>query len=108
MAVILKFPNSDTTKKADIVDIFVQKIGDKIGLTAEEIATVVNSYRTVHSSLTETFEAPMEIPASISLDERQIDIINKVLAEHMSDLFAFSASLIIGLLAREQVNNRNI
>ncbi|MCK5894477.1 MAG: hypothetical protein KAG53_08765 [Endozoicomonadaceae bacterium] len=107
MGVILEFPGSNT-KKTDIVDKFVRKIGEKTGLSKEEIASVLNSYRSVHPYLTNKFESQMEIPVHTNLDKQQIDIINEALAEHMSDLFACSASIIIGLLAREQVNNRKL
>ena len=106
MGVILDFPHPDKAREDDVVDTFIRKVSDKIGLTEEETTAVISSYRSVHPSLTEKFESPMEIPADVNLDERQIGIINEALKEHMSDLFAFSASIIIGLLAREQVNNR--
>ena len=106
MGVILEFPKPGKARE-DVVDAFIRKVGEKVGLSEEEIAAVIDSYRSIHPTLTEKFESPMDIPTDVNLDERQMDMINAALKEHMSDLFAFSASIIIGLFAREQVNNRS-
>lgn len=106
MGVILEFPNSDKASETDLINTFIQKVGEKIGLTENEVAIVVDSYHSVHPLIIEKFESPLEIPLDVHLNERQTGLINEALEEHMSTLFAFSSSIIIGLLAREQVNNR--
>ncbi len=106
MGDILNFPKQPANKSKDSIRQFIDKMSLKVGLSKAETLSVYEHYQQLHDALTDKFQMPLRLSANLSLTQEQISAIEEALKEHITDLHAYSVSVTVGLLIREQINLR--
>lgn len=109
---VIKFPTKEelTSKK---IENWIRETCKKGGLSDEMIDDVISEYKPFHKELFPRYESVMKIPGNIGLSLKQIDSItrahNKCIKgafDHFLELQAHAAHIIIGLIARNRLNQR--
>ena len=109
---VIPFPkNPDSFSK---IAEWISKVCREAGLTEAMIKNVVEQYQEYYSQLFIKYEAKMELPTELGFNREQAEAISKAhtdtvqcIFRHHAKQIAYASHIIIGLLAREQLNNAN-
>ena len=108
MGEVLNFPNNLVANRENAtIRKFIESMSRKVGLTDVEADVVYCNYQQLHDALTDKFQTPVQLSSQLSLNHTQLNAIEEALRDHITDLHAYSVSVAVGLLIREQVNQRS-
>jgi len=109
---VIPFPKKpDSFSK---IAVWISEVCRQAGLTEEMIKNVVDQYQEYYSQLFIKYEAKMELPSGLGFNQEQTEAITKAhtdtvqgIFQHHAKQIAHASHIIIGLLAREQLNDAN-
>jgi len=90
---------------------WISSVCRKLGLNDLVIQNVIKEYQEYHSQLFTKYEAQLTLDGDLGLNQEQADAISSAHSEAVQRIFHFhyqqiahAARIIIGILAREQLN----
>ena len=105
---VIPFPNNPDNF-AEVEDL-IFKVGSQAGLSEEMIVYVVKEYREYYRKLLVKYEATMELPADLGINQEQKKAILQAYTNSTQDIYqqyrkqiSHACHIIIGLLIKEQL-----
>ena len=110
MGNVIPFPKSpDSFSK---IATWISEVLQETELTDAMMQNVIDQYQEFYPELFNKYEAKMVLPAELGLNKEQADAISKAhtntvkgIFHHHANQIAYAAQIILGLLAREQLNS---
>lgn len=102
MTKIIQFPQRDLSR--DSIEKWIMNTCDNAGLSAKMAHDVVQRYKPLHNSLFDLKKNEVSFPEELPLTQEQLELIAPAVQRTYVNQMAHAAHLIIGLLARERLN----
>jgi len=109
---VIPFPkNLDDFKE---VGELISQVGRKAGLSEEMIANVTEEYHEYYNQLFVEYEASIEFPADLGINQEQTDAILQAhtdaiqgICQHHTKQISHACHIILGILIKKQLNSIN-
>lgn len=102
MAEIIQFPQRDLSWEG--IEEWIIKTYVDAGLTEQMAIDIVERYKPFHDDLFDIKHSRVELPGEVALSAQQLEIIIPVMRNVLISQQVRDAQVIIGLLARERLN----